>query len=392
MKPNNIALIALILLALAALPAVSAAQTFTVVDSQTVDRGPLSQEIETVIVDGDALQKFRAHRLYRPGEASKGAVILVHGGESNFEFYLEHASGDLSRNVAGFLALRGYDVYGYDPRGALLTVEQCSTPGSCAFAADWGYAAILEDLEYLKSKVAQTHASKPVMAGLSRGAMSTVAAINATPADFSGAVVWEGMLFSDDPEVRALNAPACAQLEAALALGIYADVQTVPPLKAVIALSQLAPDDPSPIFPGLTNREAKYTLLTSPQPAFVPGYTQLAGRASPPLFYFSREEDVDFSALLLNDVIPMALQRDTLCAIAGELDYGANLGAFDGPVLFIETGLGFGPHMGPQRALFTSAQQRVRRIRTYGHADSLSARSARDLVFRSIWRFLERNF
>lgn len=383
---------AVVVLQLASLALATAglAQTFTVIDSQTAPRGDLTHEIETVVVDGDASQKFRAHRLYRADVAPRGAILLIHGGEASFSFYLEHATGRLSRNVAGFLARNGYDVYGYDPRGSFLTAAQCAAPGSCAFAADWGFGAILEDLEYLKGWVAETHAGEPVIAGLSRGAMVTIAAVNSTPEDYSGAVVWEGMLYSEDPAVLALNAPVCAQLTAALAAGIYADVQTVPVIKAVIELNLLAPDDPSPLFPGLTNREAKFTLLTQPQPSFVPGYTQLAGRVQPPLLYFSKEENIDFSALLLDDVIPMALQQETLCALAGQIDFGAHLGTFDRPVLFIETGKGFGPFMGDQRSLFTAAEISVRRINVYGHADSLSARSAPALVFRSILRWLDR--
>ncbi len=389
MKSRPTVVIALIVLVLST--AGLSAQTFTVVDSQTELRGDLTHEVETVVVGGDATQKFRAHRLYRADVAAKGAVILIHGGEAGFAFYLEHSTGDLSRNIAGFLTQNGYDVYGYDPRSAFLTAAQCATPGSCAFAADWGFEAILEDVEYLKSKVAQAHADQPVMAGLSRGAMMTIAAVNSSPEDYSGAVVWEGMLHSDDPAVLALNAPVCAQLTAALAAGIYADVQTVPVLKAVIGLSLLAPDDPSPLFPGLTNREAKFVLLTQPQQAFVPDYTQLAGRAQPPLFFLSDEEDVDFSVLLLDDVIPMSLQRQTPCALAGQIDHSAYLGAFDHPVLFIETGKGFGPFMDDQRSLFTAAEKTVRHIAVYGHADSLSAHSAPALVFRSILRWLDRN-
>src|SRR6185436_2479640 len=107
---------------------------------------------------------------------------------------------------------------------------------------------------------------------------------NAHPADFDGVLVWEGMLYSQDPQVLALNQGYCAALEAQIAGGAVFDGVGISVFKEVAKQARLAPSGltPSPLFPPfLTSHQVLVLLLSTSSPGPVsmpvPNYIQMNG-------------------------------------------------------------------------------------------------------------------
>ena len=61
--------------------------------------------------------------------------------------------------------------------------------------------------------------------------------------------------------------------------------------------------------------------------------------------------------------------RDVSCSLAGERTFSDNLANFDGPVLMIAAGHGFGPEMPEAKELMTNAEVTVEYKEDYGHVD-----------------------
>lgn len=294
--------------------------------------GPLTITETTVQVGEDPIARFTVHRMAKrqSAAASRGAFLLMPGGASNFDFYAADPDGKELQSFAAFFALRGFDVWGYSPRTRGLAPGACSSAADCSGMASWGMRAVVDDALYIRERIRDVYgARKPVIGGLSLGAMTTLATIDASPQDWAGAVVWEGMIYSEAPVVLAANAQVCAGLEAQLAAGVLWDESNYPLIRLLYALATQDPNGPSPIpgFEGLTNRQVFLALLTTPQPAppgYVPGYTLVVGSLTEG-FRYAAEERLAMLILQLNHYEPMALIRDYTCALGGERTFSANL-------------------------------------------------------------------
>jgi predicted esterase len=351
---------------------------------------------EQVIQEGpDPLERFTVHRLRREQGPSRGAILLLPGGGSNFALYSTNPDGRLERSFAGVLASAGYDVWGYSPRTRGLAPGACDTL-DCGPMRHWGIDRVVADATYIRGRIRAVHrARKPVIGGWSLGAITALAVVNAHPGDYAGLLAWEGMLFSADPAIRSANATNCAADKARLVAGELGDEASYPIIRQLYDLAVASPEALSafPGFPaGFTNLQAFYALLTTPQPsppAYVPGYTLLAGDPFAG-FRFSTVEGIGSLIAQLNHYEPIALMRDYDCAIAGERRFSRHLDRFTAPVFAVRAGHGFGPYMLDNLAALGSTDITDSFAADFAHGDFYAAADRQEILDRPILRWLRR--
>ena len=246
--------------------------------------------------------------------------------------------------------------------------------------ADWGLATINSDVAHIRQEfVADYPGLKIVVAGLSMGSIAAMAALNAQPDDYAGAILIEGTIHDPDANVRAINANFCANWEALLAAGVYYDGQSGPAVKALSQLAQVAPNAPTvfPGFPpGLTNHQAFVLALSAPPLSPLaprPGYYNLAGSVIEDRFFYANEPLVHANLATFFDYTPIRSLRDLNCGLAGETTFTNNLGSFNGPVIMFAAGHGFGSAMFSTAQLMTSADVTINFKQEFGHVDYMFA-------------------
>lgn len=372
-----------------------AAGGYQIVGVQQERTGPIVATEWTVQAGTDPAARFTVHRLRKAGPHSRGVLLLMPGGGSNFAIYTAAEDGKILHSFAGELAVRGFDVWGYSPRTRGLAPGACTSTVDCSGMRDWGMAAVVADALYIRERIRSIHGNdRPVIGGFSLGAMSTLAVIDAAPHDWAGAIVWEGMIYSEDPTVLAANGSVCDGLEAQLAGGQIWDDTTYSTLQIVYGLATADPGGPSPLpgFEGLTNRQAFILLLTTPQPAppaYVPGYTLMAGNLVDG-FSFASEARIGILIAQLNAYEPLALIRDYTCALGGERTFTGNLGSFEEPVYAVGGGHGFGPWMDDNLALLGSDEITWNFVPDFAHGDHFASPDHRKLLTQPIFNWLKR--
>ena len=391
-KPASIALFVLTLLAVS-FP--SGADPYQVVGVETRQVGPLTVTEKTIQVGDDPAARFTMHRMRKSNAARRGALLLMPGGASNFAFYTADEEGREQESFAAYFALRGIEVWGYSPRTRGLAPGACSGAVDCSGMGAWGMQAVVEDGLYIRERMREVLGEeKPLVGGLSLGAMSTLALMNARPDDWAGAIVWEGMLYSEDPVVLAANQVVCEALEAQIAAGVLWDDTNYPTIRLLYQLASSDPDGltPLPGFPpGFTNRQVYLALLTTPQPAppaYVPVYTLVVGSFAG--FTYASEKRIAMLILQLNHYEPMALIRDYTCALAGERTFTGDFGGFTAPVYAIGGGHGFGAWVGDNLALLGSTDLTWSFVPEFGHADHFASPDHRDLLEKPLFQWMKR--
>lgn len=379
----------------AALPAAATSSPYQTVSVSQTRAGALLVWEEVIQEGSNPLDRFTLHRVVKAHGPNRGAVLLLPGGGSNFALFASDPSGRIDRSPAGLLAEEGFDVWGYSPRTRGIPAGACGVSLDCSPMAGWGIARVVADATYIRGRIRAVHGSrKPVIGGWSLGAMTALATLDAHPRDYAGAILWEGMLYSEDPDILAANASVCAALEARLAAGEVADDTLYPPIRLLYDLAVAAPDAPSPVPglpPGLTNRQAYLFLLTLPQPAppgFVDGYTLVRGSSAG--FTYAAEERIAGLVLQLNSYEPVRLIRDYTCALGGERTFTSHLRQFRAPVYAIGGGHGFGPHMGDQLALLGSRDIERNFVAAFAHADHYASPQYRRLLIDPLVSWLRR--
>jgi hypothetical protein len=247
--------------------------------------------------------------------------------------------------------------------------------------ADWGLATITSDVSYIRQQIVAAYPDlKIVIGGLSAGSIAAMAAINAQPNDYAGAILIEGTLHDPDANVRAINANFCSNWEALLSAGVYYDGQSGPAVKALSQLAQVAPNAPTvfPGFPpGLTNHQAFVLAMSAPPLSPLaprPGYYNLAGNVIEDRFIYANEPLVHANLATFFDYTPIRSLRDLNCGLAGETTFTNNLGSFHGPVIMFAGGHGFGSAMFSTAQLMTSANVTINSNQEYGHVDYMFAK------------------
>lgn len=343
--------------------------------------------LEMVVQNGaEPLNRFKVHRLTKqhlPDHALKQPIVLMPSLANNFtEYTVGTAPGgaDIEHSTAGYLAQRTFDVWGYSPRETLLAPGSCqpSGPVDCSIMATWGIQAQVDDLAFIRQHIAAVHGdTKPAVGGLSLGAATGQAAINQDPHAYAGLLLWEESLVVADPALRAQYQLVCDGLTAQIAAGGVYSEQFGAGTKALLQLSQIAPNAPTPFPgfpPGTTNRQAYVFVLTAPSPGppaspFNPGFRLVAGSMAEDRFFFASEVILASTISRFNHYVAVAELRDLVCSQAGDTTFTSNLGAFDGAILAIASGLGFGALIEDVFPLIPQAAITLLSKPAFGHVD-----------------------
>ena len=368
--------------------------------------GPLVRTELTVQAGAHPLDRFKAVRLVKEGQQNlRGAILFLPPLGTTFYFYEQRdPNGALGTSIAEFFALRGYDVWGVGPRFEGIPAGTCEAGLlDCSIMGTWDMASMVDDASFVRTLIEEdSPGTKIVTGGASLGGMLALAVANEHPDEYDGILVWEGMLFTPDPAVIALNQPYCAALEAQIAGGAVYDGVGTNVFQTVVKLAHQTPDGltPIPLFPpNLTNHQVMVLLLSvsSPGPVQmpVPGYIQMNGSLAEDRLFFASEERLYANVVSrFNNYTPVVTTRDVSCSLAGvETDYVDNLGAFHGSILAIGGGRGFGPWLDDQLAQFTGTTDKTLLLKAgFGHIDHFMTADHRDFVERPIYDWALRVF
>ena len=131
--------------------------------------------------------------------------------------------------------------------------------------------------------------------------------------------------------------------------------------------------------------------MTLPQPAppaYVPGYTYIAGSLEDGLAFASQER-IGLFVQPLNNYEPLALIRDYTCALGGERTFTSNLESFTAPVYVVATGHGFGAWMGDQVEILGSTDITRTFNPDFGHGDHYTSPEHRQILEGPIFSWLK---
>lgn len=366
--------------------------------------GNLVRTEYTVSAGAHPLDRFKMVRVKRShGGPDRGVILFLPPLGSTFAFYEQRDSdpgGRPGSSIAEFFAQRGFDVFGVSPRFEGPTPGTCEAGLiDCSIMGTWDLGSMVEDVAFVRGQIATLHPGAPVaLGGASLGSILAIAVADADPTSYDSLILWEGMLYSDDPVVRNLNTPYCAGLEAQIAAGQVYDAVGIGIFRTVAKLAQLAPGGLTPIPllpPTLTNQQAFLATVSVPTPGPismpVPGYFQTAGDLATNRLLFADQDRMVENISRFNYYVPNILVRDVSCSLAGvETSYTDGLAAFTGPILAIGGGHGFGAYLGPQLDLFGSTDVTVLIEADFGHIDHMMTPRHTDYVERPILDFLRK--
>ncbi len=369
------------------------------------------------------------HRVVREESAgvpvrTPRSVFLVHGDAWGFRgaFLASAASTAVSRehSLAVFLAKRGVDVWGIDQRW--VHVPQGTTDFS--FMKNWNLGLHARDVgiglglaramrAYFSNEV-----GRMVLLGWSRGASISYAYLNAEtrlPPEkrhVSGFIPVD-MAYTFAPGDVAERQAACqshalfAQLQAD---GLYEGGQVGLLLQGLGALASSSPDAGSPIFSGLTNRQAGLlpgaaTWLLQ-KPPIIPGYHWAGGQVSaagaPTALSWTRERFFFEGLEQSSPFQSIGEQVETFAMWCGAPDvpYDDHLSEVRVPVLYVGAagGVGrYGFHSLTQLGSTDVTRYVVQRLPDsdrafdYGHADLWLADDAPTRVWAPILDWMQRH-
>ena len=379
LKPKLFTLLIVAHILLAA--SITQAQPYQTISTENSIVGDdLSRTVTTIQSGNNTLNRFLMTSVKKadvPNNALQGVVLLLPPLGSGFANYEATETGDYNNSFVAFFARRNLAVVGYTPRQHALIAGSCESGAiNCAPMADWGLATITSDVSHIRGEIAAAFPGlKVVIGGLSMGSVAAMAAINAQPNDYAGALLIEGTLHDPDPAVRAINTNFCSNFDALLAAGVFYDGQSGPGIKALSQLAQIAPNAPT-VFPGFppgtTNHQAFVIALSAPVVTPLsprPGYFNVAGNIAEDRFLFANEPLLHANLATFFDYTPIRSIRDLNCGLAGDTTFTNNLGSFNGPVMMFAGGHGFGSAMFATAQLMTSAAVTINFEQEYGHVD-----------------------
>src|SRR5690606_15361739 len=139
----------------------------------------------------------------------------------------------------------------------------------CSPMQDWGVQTAVDDALFVEKLIGwAVPGSKPIVGGLSGGSSAALAAVNQAPKKFSGLFMWEGTLYTDDPDIRDRNAGFCQNDLTKIQQGIFYD-SSVQTFQILFKSATNFPNDPTDLeyFPaGTTNTQALLFALAAPDP------------------------------------------------------------------------------------------------------------------------------
>jgi pimeloyl-ACP methyl ester carboxylesterase len=396
MKIRSVLLLA-VLAALLASGAAFATGPYTIVGSAESREGTLVRTEYLVKVGAHPLDRFKMTRVVKdvPADQLRGSILLLPPLGPSFSFYEQREHDARGSSIAEYFAERNFDVYGYSLRFEGIPAGTCEAGVlDCSIMTTWNIQSMVDDIAFVRSQIEVLHPGTRIVAGgASLGGMLALAVANAAPGDYDGIIVWEGMLYSQDPVVIALNQGYCAALQAQIAAGGVFDSVGPNVFKDVTKFARLVPSGLAsiPLFPpNLTNHQVMVLLLAVPAPGPitmpVPNYIQMNGSFPEDRLFFADEPRMFENVSRFISYAPLATVRDVSCSLAGvETDYTSNLGNYHGSVLAIGGGRGFGPYMADNLALIGSADQTFLLEPEFGHIDHFMTARHREFVERPIF-------
>ncbi len=378
---------------------------YQIASTSSTRSGGLVRTEYTVRAGAHPLDRFKMVRLARASASapSPGSILFLPPLGTTFSFYEQRDPDNApGSSIAEFFAQRGFDVYGYSPRFEGIPAGTCEAGAlDCSIMATWDLASMVDDIAFVRAQIEILHpGTRIVTGGASLGGILAVAVANAHPTDWDGIIEWEGMLYSKNPQVLAINQGYCTTLQGQLAAGLVFDGVGENVLKMTAELASITPGGltPIPLFPPtLTNHQALVAILSTPTPGPAtmptPNYVLMNGSLAEDRLFNASEARATDDIARFTSYAPLSLVRDISCSLAGvETQFTANLGAFHGSVLALGAGRGFGPFMADQLAQFGSTDKTFLFQPTFGHIDHFMTPRHRDFVERPIFQWASRLF
>jgi hypothetical protein len=348
-------------------------------------------------------------------------VFLLHGGTVDFRttFLGRTVHADAyEQSLAVFLAQRDLDVWGLDMRWALIPASTTDF----AFMQEWSYATDIRDIgislglaRWARTLTGGGGRGEFHLLGESNGGMLAYAYVNDETRFPRHQRHVQGLIPVDiavkfSPEDEALRHDACtrvAALHPLLAAGtFYTDERRT---HTIGFLAETAPNDPSSLFPGFTNRTvalggaaAWQTTFSPTFPPFTPFFHFYAGHFDP-----VTGVPTDFTytptayAFALFQALPpfFALREifelSALQCDESDLPYDDRLAEVTVPVLYVGAEGGFGSYGVYSTTLLGSTDVTThvvslspQRSLDFGHADLLWAENAPRVVWEPIYEWL----
>jgi len=360
------------------------------------------------------------------------AVMMIHGDATNFDnsFLGSTVSDKVSiyQSLGIFLAQNNVDVWGVDRRWTFVPdyypgteYPYCYIDG-CEFMKNWNTALHVNDI-MIGVKIARVARGltgsgfgKLFMLGHSRGAQFALAYANRETQipvflrDLKGIIILD-KVYKFSPENQELKDAA---YERYLALkekydsGIYySDEGAV--MKYMAYLAATSPDDPSPIIPGLTNKQAALFVLSAtyatfePLEPYVPFYHYLAGIFDefgiPQGLQFTNTDyalDIGLATPSFQSIAEN-IDGEALMSDKVEVPYDDHLSEINIPVFYVGAAGGLGEYGIYTVTLLGSTDKETLVVQLYppeavaldyGHVDLLWADNAKSLVWQPIYEWI----
>ncbi len=356
---------------------------------------------------------------FQPAPAARG-VFMVHGDlwgfDGAFLASADSAAVDDGQALSVFLARHGVDVWGIDFRWVLVpdgTID-------FAFMSTWGLATHADDLgtglAVARAARAATGsgAGKLALLGWSRGGLVSYVYLGGESQrpppqrHVSAFIPVDIYVKTDDPTLRA---NACNRLQVArdqLDAGQFAD-PTGGLIQLIGLLAAGAPGDPSPVVPGLTNRQTALLVgaatfaLFEPDQVFAPFYHFTGGTfdefgVPDGLLYTDEDYLFDFlPGAATFEAVRLGADSDAMICDQDDVTFDDHFGDVSVPVLYVGAGGGFGDLGVYSTTLLGSSDVTVHvaqllppegRLFDYGHADLFLAGDAESRVWQPILDWL----
>ena len=367
--------------------------------------------------------RLRLHRVVREAapfqpRPSHHAVMMEHGDFATFtsNFISTPAAGEGDhRGLAPYLAERGVDVWGMDRRWT-------TTPGGAADVSDYASMGFAIDVDDIGTALAFARAARTLsgagadrltLMGFSSGAMLTYSYAGAEtarplPVRHVKAIVPIDIYARIAPEDELLRTRACNRRDAGradLAAGIVDIDNTF--FQQTGALAQASPDDPSPFWPGLTNRQALIHFVGQTYFYFRPtDFYHLNGGVvvdeAVTALRFSSERRVQdwLMGAKPHQAYLEGVDMDTILCFEAPLPLTDHLADISVPIFYLGAAGGFGDHGNYSTTVTRSPDVTTHVVRRlspeqeaedFGHSDLLYANDAPELAWRPLAAWLLRH-
>ncbi len=356
----------------------------------------------------DVIRLHRVVRERRPNQPAEtdGALFLLPGDPNTFvEIFMEPQISSVlpwDQSIAAFLAENDIDVWGMDYAWALVPAGTTDF----TFMRGWGFQREIQFAEKALAVARSIRApsgrgdDRLQVLGFSYGVYLAYAIAGdetqqpAYRRSVKGIIPVDDWLLTNDESLIAASCPATTDLQSVVASGVYQD-ETGIFLKQVGDLAGTAPGDVSPFYPPLTNWQFALFVGASGAQHFVGGYFDQSGIPTG-LRYTDPRLWVDVIRAVPPYATPIQVGVDLDSLECSRFDY--HLHDVTVPILYIGAAGGFSGWLGYYNTTVTASRDVTKftvqllpddqAAYDFGHADLFTARSAKQLVWRPILRWL----